>query len=61
MTRRPTEFCGAPDAPAARPRDALGHASVTMTNTYLGLAKGDVKKNHAQRTAHRARQALRVV
>jgi integrase len=35
-------------------RDALGHANVTMTNTYLGLKRGDVRRAYQQRTAHRA-------
>jgi integrase len=42
-------------------RDALGHANITMTNTYLGLNRNEQKQAFKQRTAHRARQHMKAV
>jgi site-specific recombinase XerD len=42
-------------------RDALGHSSTTMTNTYLGMRRHGLKQAYQQRTAHRARQGMKRV
>jgi integrase len=47
--------------PIQQVRDALGHANITMTNTYLGLNRDEQKQAYKQRTAHRARQRMKAV
>lgn len=42
-------------------RDALGHSSIGMTNTYLRSRTGALTQAYKKRTAHRARQRMRVV
>lgn len=42
-------------------RDALGHTSTTMTNTYLRTRANSLQSAFEQREAHRARQGLRRV
>ena len=42
-------------------RDALGHSSISMTNTYLRSHTKAMTKAYAQRTAHRARQRMKAV
>jgi integrase len=41
-------------------RDALGHSSTTMTSTYLRTRVNSLTKAYQQRSAHRARQAMRL-
>jgi integrase len=42
-------------------RDALGHSSTTMTSTYLRTRTDSLDAAYKQRTAHRARQAMKRV
>jgi integrase len=42
-------------------RDALGHSSTTMTSTYLRSRSHGLDDAYKQRTAHRARQAMKRV
>ena len=42
-------------------RDQLGHSNITMTNTYLGRSRNRLAQAAKQRTAHRARQAMKRV
>lgn len=42
-------------------RDALGHSSTTMTSTYLRSRSDSLDEAYKQRTAHRARQAMKRV
>jgi len=41
-------------------RDQLGHSNITMTNTYLGRSRDRLAQAAKQRTALRARKAMRV-
>lgn len=42
-------------------RDALGHSSTTMTNTYFGIGAQALRRAYKQRTADRARQGIKRV
>jgi integrase len=42
-------------------RDALGHSNISMTSTYLRSHAKSLTKAYKQRTAHRARQAMKRV
>jgi integrase len=42
-------------------RDALGHSSTTMTNTYLASGRDSVSRAYSQRTAHQRRLAMRKI
>ena len=48
------------NVPVEQVRDALGHSSITMTNTYL-RSRGSLKDAYQRRTQHQARQRLKVV
>jgi integrase len=41
-------------------RDQLGHSNITMTNTYLGRSRDRLVQAAKQRTAMRARKAMRL-
>ena len=41
-------------------RDQLGHSNITMTNTYLGRSRDRLAQAAQQRTAVRARKAMRL-
>lgn len=41
-------------------REQLGHSNITMTNTYLGHSRDRLARAAKQRTAMRARKAMRL-
>jgi integrase len=41
-------------------RDQLAHSNITMTNTYLGRSRDRLAQAAKQRTAMRARKAMRL-
>jgi integrase len=47
--------------PVEQVRDALGHSSITMTNTYLRSRASSLKDAYRKRTQHQARKRLKVV
>lgn len=49
------------NVPIHEVRDALGHANISMTSTYLGISKTAKSRAYRKRTAHRARQRMKVV
>jgi integrase len=46
--------------PVEQVRDALGHSSITMTNTYL-RSRASLKDAYRKRTQHQARQRMKIV